>query len=208
MFIKFKTLEEAFRRVRRLSLGFVLLSALISWWAIYNGRKEAERSRNTIYLLMDEKVLEAIAVDRNENLPVELRDHLRMFHHFFFDLGTDEKAIRASINRSYYLADGSAKALYDNLVESGFVNGLISGNISQSVELDSIWLNTDREPYAFRCMGVQTLTRSSNTTTRSIVTQGYIRRTVRSDYNPHGFQIERFEVVENKELKTVNRWKN
>lgn len=205
MFIKFKTLEEAFRKARRLSLGIVVMCGVISWWAIYNGTREAEKARQTVYVLWNGKAMEAVAADRKENLPVELRDHLRMFHRYFFDLDPDEKAIKASVTRSFYLADGTAKALYDDEVEKGFINGLISGNISQSVVLDSIWLDIDVEPYGFRCIGVQTLTRTTSVTTRSIVTQGFIRNVERSDNNPHGFLIERFEVVENKELKTVSR---
>jgi conjugative transposon TraK protein len=151
--------------------------------------------------------MQAVAVDPRDNLPVEARDHLRNFHHYFFDLSPDEKGIRWSIDRSFYLADGSAKVLYDNLLESGFINGLISGNITQSVVLDSIWVDTDEEPYAFRCMGVQTLIRQTSLTTRSIVTRGFLRRqgVERSDNNPHGFIIERFEVEQNKEVKTVSR---
>lgn len=205
MFKKFKTLEDAFRKVRRLSLGFVVLSAAVSWWAIYNGRREAEMARKTVYVLCNGKAMEAVTAERKENLPVELRDHLRTFHRWFFDLDPDEKAIRASVTRSLYLADGSAKALYDDEVEKGFISGLISGNISESVVLDSIWLNVKEEPYAFRCIGTQTLTRTTSRTTRSLVTQGFVRNVERSDNNPHGFLIERFEVVENKDLKTVNR---
>lgn len=205
MFKKFKTLEEAFRKVRRLSLGFVVLSAAVSWWAIYNGTREAEKARKTVYVLLNGKAMEAVAADRKENLPVELRDHLRTFHRLFFDLDPDEKAIKASVLQSLYLADGSAKALYDDEVEKGFISGLISGNISQSVKLDSIWLNVDQEPYAFRCRGTQTMTRATSVTMRSLVTQGLVRNVERSDNNPHGFLIERFEVVENKDLKTVKR---
>ena len=205
MFKKFKTLEEAFRKVRRLSLGFVVLSAAVSWWAIYNGTREAEKARMTVYVLLNGKAMEAVAAERKANLPVELRDHLRTFHRLFFDLDPDEKSIKANVQQSLYLADGSAKALYDDEVEKGFISGLISGNISQSVELDSIWINVDQEPFAFRCRGIQTMTRATSVTTRSLVTQGVMRNVARSDNNPHGFLIERFEVVENKDLKTVKR---
>ena len=109
------------------------------------------------------------------------------------------------MNLSFYLADGSAKALYDDEVEKGFINGLVSGNISERVVLDSIWLDTRSEPYVFKCIGAQTLTRSTSVTVRSIVTQGFLRNVNRADNNPHGFLIERFEVVENKEIKISNR---
>jgi conjugative transposon TraK protein len=207
MLEKFKTIEDSFQAVRRLGLWSMIASVAISAWAIYNGAREADKANARIYVLSNGKAMRAMAADPQENLPVEARDHLRNFHHFFFDLGTDEKAIKASVDRSFYLADGSAKVLYDNLLESGFINGLISGNITQSVVLDSIWLDTGSEPYAFRCTGVQTLIRTTSLTTRSIVTRGWLRRTgvERSDNNPHGFIIERFEVEQNKEVKTISR---
>jgi conjugative transposon TraK protein len=205
MFKKFKSIEVKFQKVRRLSVLFVSLSTVITAWAIYNGTRAAEKARTTIYVLWNGKAFEAIAGDRKENLPVELKDHLRTFHRYFFDLDPDEKAIRASVTQSFYLADGSAKALYDDQVEKGFISGLISGNISERVVLDSIRMSLDAEPYAFRCSGIQTLTRATTQTTRTIVTQGYVRSVERTDNNPHGFLIERYEVVENKDLKTINR---
>ena len=204
-FSLFDTIERRFQRFRWLSVSFVLGSAFMSCWAIYSGSREGERARRVVYVLRNGIALQAIAADRDENLVVELKDHLRNFHRYLFDLDPDEKAIKASVNQSFYLADGSAKALFDDQVEKGYINGLVSGNISVRVVLDSIWLDTHAEPYAFRCTGVQTMTRATSITTRSIVTRGYVRNVNRADNNPHGFLVERFEVEENKDIKTVNR---
>ena len=38
-----------------------------------------------IYILANGKVLEAFAADRKDNIPVEARDHISMFHHVDFD---------------------------------------------------------------------------------------------------------------------------
>jgi conjugative transposon TraK protein len=204
-FTLFDTIEQRFRKFRRLSLAFVFGSASLGCWAIYNGSREAERARQVVYVLRDGVALRAVASDRDENLAVELKDHLRSFHRYFFDLDPDEKAIRTSVNLSYYLADSSASTLFGNLVEKGFVNALVSGNVSERVVLDSIWLDIRAEPYAFRCIGTETLTRATSVTTRSIITRGYARNVNRADNNPHGFLIEGFEVEENNDIKTVNR---
>jgi conjugative transposon TraK protein len=204
-FKRFKSIEEKFQRFRKWSVVCVLLMALITFWAIYNSGREIEKARAVVYVLFNGKAMEALVGDRKANLPVELRDHLRLFHRYFFDLDPDEKAIKASMDRSFYLADGSARALYDDQVENGFIGGIVSGNVSQRVEIDSIELDLDEEPYRFRCVGIQTLTRTSTVTTRTFVTRGLVRNVDRSDNNPHGFLIERFEVVENKVIKTVSR---
>ncbi|GGB20125.1 conjugative transposon protein TraK [Puia dinghuensis] len=207
MFKRFKSIEEGLRKVRLFAMVVTLGSLAISGWVVFEAMRAVDKANGRIYVLSNGKAMRAMAVDPQENLPVEARDHLRNFHHYFFDLSPDEKAIKVNLDRSFYLADGSAKVLYDNLLESGFINGLISGNITQSVVLDSIWLDTDHEPYAFRCTGLQTLIRPTRLTTRSIVTRGFLRRTgvERSDNNPHGFMIERFEVETNIEIKTISR---
>jgi conjugative transposon TraK protein len=201
----FQTIEQQFKGARKVWIAAMGLAMVVSVCSIYYGFHAAAAADQRIYLLSSGKVLEAVASEREENLTVEARDHLRMFHRLFFDLDPDEKLIRANIGQALYLADGSAKKLYDDQQEKGWIGGLVSGNISQSVELDSIVVDLDVEPYVFRCVGVETLTRATNVTTRSLVTRGFLRNVQRSDNNPHGLLIERFEVVENKDLKTVNR---
>ena len=198
----FDTLERRFQKFRRMSVAFVLGSGFIACWAIYNGSREAEHARRTVYVLRGGVAMPAVAADRDENLVVELRDHLRMFHRYFFDLDPDEKAIKARVTQSLYLADESAKKLFDDQVEKGFINALVSGNVSQRVVLDSIWLDVRTLPYAFRCIGTQTLTRSSGVTTRSIITRGFVRNVQRSDSNPHGFEILGFEIEDNLDIKS------
>ena len=109
----------------------------------------------------------------------------------------DDKVIVANIGKALYLADGSAKTQYDNLKESGYYASLISGNISQEIAVDSIRLDMDQYPFYFRCFGTQKLIRSSSTTYRNLVTEGYLRNVSRSDNNAHGFLIERWRTLEN-----------
>jgi conjugative transposon TraK protein len=205
MFKKFQSMDEAFRQVRWLSLGSMLLSAVVSVWAVSLGLSHAATADNRIYLLSDGQVFEALAGNWGDQVPVLARGHLRRFHALFFNLDPDEKAIKTSMGKALYLADGSAKALYDDQVEKGYIGGLIAGNISTSVQLDSISLDLSSQPYAFRCIGTLTLTRSTSVTTRLLVTRGYLRRVKPSDNNDYGFMIERFEVVDNKELSTKSR---
>ena len=39
----------------------------------------------------------------------------------------------------------------------------------------------------------------------SLITEGYLRNVSRSDNNSHGFLIEKWTIIENKDLKTENR---
>ena len=51
----------------------------------------------------------------------------------------------------------------------------------------------------------QFITRASNITERSLITSCRLINSVRSDNNPQGFIIEQFNVIENKDLRTVER---
>jgi conjugative transposon TraK protein len=195
---------KGFKQMRKIWMATIFFVIAMGVGSMWLGCHIAAVSGRTIVLSTGE-VLKAVAAEREANLPVEARDHLRMFHRLVFDLGPDEKAIRASIGQALYLADGSAKKLYDDWVEKGWIGGLVSGNITQEVRLDSIAVDFGAEPYAFRCIGMEVLTRATSVTTRTLVTRGFLRNVRRSDNNPHGFLIERFEIVENKEVKVVGR---
>ena len=127
-----------------------------------------------------------------------------MFHHYFFSLDPDEKVLKANITKALYLADGSAKKQYDNLKESGYYMNVISANISQTISIDSIQVDVNQSPYYFKCYASELLVRSTSTVTRSLITEGYLRNVSRSDNNPHGFLIERWATLLNKDIKLSN----
>jgi conjugative transposon TraK protein len=113
--------------------------------------------------------------------------------------------IQAHVSKALYLADVSAKRQYDNLKESRYYSNIISGNISQDIEVDSISLNLDNYPYYFRYYSKQRIIRATSIVMRSLITEGYLRNVARSDNNSHGFLIERWNTLENKDIKTINR---
>lgn len=205
MFWKFKDIDSRFRRIRMASFLIVQACIIISTCAIYYGFHHAREAEGRIYVLANSKVLEAVAADRKDNIPVEARDHIKVFHQLFFSLEPNEQVISDNMDRAFYLADASAKHLYDNLRESGFIAGMIAGNISQTVRVDSIRLDLNTYPYYFQTFATETLTRPTTITIRNLVTQGWLRNTSRSDNNAHGFLIERLEVLDNQKINTQNR---
>lgn len=204
MFTQLKNIDTAFKHIRLFSYLLILACAGISGYAIYKSYQSSTDFKNHIYILANGKALEAFAADRKQNIPVEARDHIRNFHEDFFNLDPDDKQIQANITKALYLADGSAKTQYDNLRESGFYANLIAGNISQQVTIDSVTLDMNQYPIYFKCHATEKLTRTSGTVNRSLVTQGYLRNVSRSDNNPHGFLVERWETLENKDIDTSN----
>jgi len=205
MFNKVKNIDTAFRQIKLFSIMLVLGCISIAGYALYKSNEIVSQSQQRIFILANGKVLEAYAEDRKDNLEVEIRDHVKMFHHYFFTLDPDDKVIQSNLNEAMYLADASAKQQYMNLKENSYYTNIISGNISQEIQADSIQINTKIYPYYFLYKGQQKIIRPTTIVTRSLITEGYLRNVSRSDNNSHGFLIERWKTLENKDIKTENR---
>ena len=89
----------------------------------------------------------ALSQDAALNRPVEAREHVRRMHELFFTLAPDKAAIESNINRAMYLADKSLYSYYRDWNEKGYYNRLISGNINQTVLVDSMQCDFDNYPY-------------------------------------------------------------
>jgi conjugative transposon TraK protein len=205
MFQQLKNIDTAFKHVRSFSFLLIIACVAISAYALYTAHDMVSKSQQKIFVLANGKALEAIASDRKENIPVEARDHVKMFHQWFFSLDPDDKVIQNNISKALYLADGSAKRVYESLKENNYYTGIISGNVSQVIGVDSVLVNILQYPYYFMCFATQRIIRPSSFTTRNLITEGYLRNVARSDNNPHGFLIERWTTIENKDLKTEKR---
>lgn len=205
MFKQMKNIDTAFRHVRLFSLFFLVGCIVVSLYALYLTQKITTNAQNKIFVLANSKALEAYASERKENIPAEAKDHVNTFHQLFFNVTPDNNIIQRNISRALYLADRSAKQHYDNLKESGYYTNVMSGNVSQELTADSIYINLDAHPYYFRFHGTLQIIRTTSIATRSLVTEGVLRSVARSDNNSHGFLIEKWNIIENRDIKIQNR---
>lgn len=204
MFTKMKNIDTAFRQVRTLSIVVVSLCFILATYAVYKGFASVQTSNDKIYLLANGQAIKANLSSRSENLAVEVRDHVKNFHRLFFTLDPDDKAIKENMTQALYLADESAKQAYDDLQEKGFYTGIISGNISQRINIDSVEIDVNSQPYKFNCFATQEIIRSTNTLKRKLLTSGTIREVARSDNNPHGFLIQHWKTLVNQNIDPLN----
>jgi conjugative transposon TraK protein len=205
-FKSLKNIETSFRQIRFFGIVFVCLCAGIAGYSIYSAYNFAEAQRQKIYVLDGGKSLMlALSQDLAQNRPVEAREHVKRFHELFFTLSPDKNAIESNIKRSLFLVDRSAFAYYKDLTEKGYYNRIISGNINQTLQVDSVACDFDKYPYRIATYARQMIVRESNITERSLVTRCNLINSVRSDNNPHGFTMEAFEIIENKDIRVINR---
>ena len=207
--MEFKTLrniENSFKQIRLYAIVFLVLCVGVTGYAIWESFRFAELQRQKVYVLDNGKSLMlALAQDASINRPVEAREHVRRFHELFFTLAPDKDAIENNMKRAFNLADKSAFDYYKDLAEKGYYNRIISGNVQQRLEVDSVICNFETYPYAVKTYAKQFIIRSSNVTKRNLVTSCYLVNSVRSDTNPQGFNIEKFTVVQNNDLEIMER---
>lgn len=206
MFEHFKNIDTAFKHVRLFSFVLIAATMAICCFCILKSYELVREATSSIYILSASgDVLAATAANRKDNIPVEARNHVRRFHEYFFTLDPDDKVIQEGIAKSLYLADGTAKKQYDDLKEAGYYSGIISGNISQQLETDSVVVDMASDPIRFHFYGKLRITRPTAILYRSLLTEGYLRSVQRSDNNPHGFLIERWKITSNKDISVQNR---
>jgi conjugative transposon TraK protein len=207
--MEFKTLrniENSFKQIRLYAIVFAVLCVGVTGYAIWQSYRFAELQRQKVYVLDNGKSLMlALAQDASINRPVEAREHIRRFHELFFTLAPDKSAIENNMKRAFNLADKSAFDYYKDLAEKGYYNRIISGNVQQRLEVDSVVCNFETYPYAVKTYAKQFIIRSSNVTKRNLVTSCSLVNSVRSDTNPQGFNIEKFTVLQNNDLEIIER---
>lgn len=207
--MEFKSLtniETSFKQLRIFGIVFLCLCAAITGYSVWSAYNFAEAQRQKIYVLDGGKSLMlALSQDMEQNRPVEAREHVRRFHELFFTLSPDKSAIESNIQRALFLSDRTAFNYYKDLTEKGYYNRIISGNINQTILIDSVSCNFEVYPYAVSTYAKQMIIRESNITERSLVTRCRLLNSVRSDNNPHGFTIEGFEIKENKDIRVLDR---
>lgn len=205
-FKSLKNIETSFRQIRLFGIVFVAMCAVVVSVALIAAFNFAERQREKIYVLDNGKSLMlALSQDMSQNRPAEAREHVRRFHELFFSLSPDKSAIEHNINRALILSDKSAYNYYSDYSEKGYYNRIISGNINQVCQVDSVVCDFNNYPYTATTYAKQMIIRESNVTQRTLVTTCRLSNVSRSDDNPNGFIIEGFNILENKDIITTKR---
>ncbi len=205
-FKSLKNIESSFKHLRLFGIVYLCMCTLIMGYSVWKAYGFAELQRQKIYVLDEGKSLMlALSQDLEQNRPVEAREYVKRFHELFFTLAPDKSAIESNIQRAMFLADRSAYEHYSDLAEQGYYNRIISGNVNQRVEIDSVKCDFNVYPYDVVTYARLSIVREKSVTERSLVTRGRLLNSTRSDNNPHGFILESFRVEENKDLRVYDR---
>ena len=130
-----RNLEGSFQSIRAVCFAVVVGAFALCGYVFFSATRAVSHAGDRIYILAGNKVLEAMAGDRKENIPVEARDHIRNFHVLFFTLDPDEKVITDNLGRALYLAvPKQARACSHDELEALVPHGFAGPVIRSTVE--------------------------------------------------------------------------
>ena len=199
-------IQRKFRFTVYILLAVSLLMTGFSIFAFTYSMRLVERSRQKIYVLDNGKsLLLALREDISENRTAEAKDHVKRFHELFFTMEPDKQYIENNAREALYLADGSAMKQSQSYKENNVYNQVIASDISMTLLTDSVKIDFSTYPYRFSFYGKQKIVRKSNITIRNLETSGRLRNISRTDNNPHGFLMEDWSIIDNKDLETMKR---
>ncbi|MBE7634992.1 conjugative transposon protein TraK [Tenacibaculum finnmarkense] len=195
-----KNIDSAFRYTRLISIIVVIICLGGMIYMHYDTMQIIQNERKKIYVLDKGDALTfALSQNSHQNKKVEIVNHIKMFHKFFFDLDPDPSAIKKQINNALYLVDGSGKKYNDVREEKLFYHDLVDGSMSLRIYIDSINVDLNQKPYTVRFFGKQKVIRRTKVIFKELWTICTIRDNLkRTNFNPHGLMMERFKIINNK----------
>lgn len=201
----FDTIETGFKKMKIITFSSLALCAVIAIGSVVCACYFMLTSVSAVYVIDKGQTQTATLSSDDSQKELEVQDHLVRFHELLFNLSPSAEAIRSNLDRALLMSDRTAYNYSQDLAEKGFYNRLISANISQQFQLDSLKTNMRKYPYQCALYGKLYLLRESNITSYQLQTICQMVETGRSKDNPHGLMIERFEVVMNDKIGTRKR---
>lgn len=198
-------LDTELRRSRSLVWTVVGFAAAVTIGVTLLSFRFVRQSRDTVYVVDKGSTLMATIAEGDVQRDLEVEDHVRRFHELMFNLAPSTESQKRSLDRALLMADRSAYDYWMDHSESGYYARLVSANISQEIQIDSVQFSIQHYPYPARTFGKVFLTRESNITAYSFVSECRLSEVARSRNNPHGLMIEKFEVKKYESLGTRRR---
>lgn len=206
MFKSLKDIQSAFALTRIFLIVMGVVCIVVCGLAVFSAFNYAEEQRQKIYVLSKGQALMfAQQNDVRANRMAEAQAHVMRFHELFFTLSPNSDAIQSNIDQALLLGDNSVSTQYETLKEQQFYDQLIAASISMEIQVDSVVVDSLEYPFLATCYAKQAILRASNITYRNLETQCELVNCSRSVRNSNGFIIEKFKIIDNSDIKVVQR---
>jgi hypothetical protein len=140
-------------------------------------------------------------LERRETIHIELKDHLRLFHEYFYQYSAYN--VDTNISRALWLADQSIEDLYVKRLNDGWYSKVKNLGIIQEVSFnpEDIIVEGIKEPFRFQFPLTITIKQGRSEKKYSFTTTGYIYYVdAHFPLNPHGFLITQFAEHNKQEI--------
>ena len=182
-----------------LMISFVCSSAIFA----FSINSLYAKQLNTVLVLdSNGEVIPMKWMQRDENIKVEIKDHLEKFHTYFYQY--DAFNVEKSLEKALWFGDNSIEQLYIKRKNDGWYTRVSSYGIKQTIEIlpENIEILGNNEPYSFRVKASLSITQDDQTVRYSFETTGLIIFVSRNyPLNPHGLLITRFAENNRNEIK-------
>jgi len=201
----FRGIDQELRSRKILVVATLLFSAAVCIGVVVASFMFVRQSRDTVYVVDKGSTIMASIADGNAQRDLEVEDHIRRFHELMFNLAPSTESQKRNLEQALHMADRSAYDWWRDQSEAGFYSRLVSANISQEIQIDSVQFSMQTYPYPARLFGKVYLTRESNITAYDFVSECRLSDVPRSRSNPHGLMIEKFTIKRYESLGTRKR---
>ncbi len=201
----FSGIDRELRRRRSLVILTVVFAAVVTLGVAGLSFAFVRRSRDTVFVVDKGSTVMATIASGGVQRDLEVEDHVRRFHELMFNLAPSTESQRRNLEQALHMADRSAYDWWQDQSESGYYARLVSANISQQIQIDSVKFSLQEYPYPARLYGKVFLTRESNITAYDFMSECRLSDVPRSSSNPHGLMVERFAVKRYESLGTRKR---
>ena len=198
-------IDQELRHRRFLVLAVLGFATVVTVGSVLLSFRFVQQSRDTVYVVDKGSTLMANIARGDVQRDLEVEDHVRRFHELMFNLAPSTESQKRNLEQALHMADRSAYDYWQDQSEAGYYSRLVSANISQEIQIDSVQFSMQEYPYPARLYGKVYLTRESNITAFSFMSECRLSDVPRSRSNPHGLMVEKFAVRRYESLGTRKR---
>src|SRR6056297_3354074 len=188
----YKNIYDVLKLNRFIVLAMIIGAVLTCMVSVLMVIKLHRESMNNAFVVNgDGSVIPLKMVSQLENLEVEAKAHLELFHGYFY--GIDASNYESNLEKALWLGNSSVDALYRQKKAEGVYNRLLQYSLVQKVKSVNSKLDLAEEPYSFETKTIFEINRGTITDTYELTTTGKIIHVDRNfPKNTHGLLITNF----------------
>jgi hypothetical protein len=188
----YKNIADILRLNRFVVIAMVIVCLCTSGFSLWLAHRANRMLLESAFAInTDGAVIPLKLVSERENLEVEARSHLQLFHSHFY--GIDETNYEKNLEKALWLGDSSVDEAYRQKRADGVYNRLLQYSLVEKIVDINIRLDLQNQPYAFEVETIFEIDRGSVTDRYQMMTTGSLIHVDRNfPHNTHGLLITDF----------------